>query len=49
MEVYDEIAQDMEKSWNSMCESENDRYPSARTRVTQGLNTTSQVKRAGAY
>jgi hypothetical protein len=49
MEVYDELAHNMETSWNSMCESENDRYTSKRTRVTQGFNTPSQGKPAGAY
>jgi hypothetical protein len=49
MEVYDEIAHDMETSWNSMCESESDRYPSARMRVSQGYNNPSQGKPAGAY
>jgi predicted nucleic acid-binding Zn-ribbon protein len=48
MEVYDEIAHNMETSWNSMCESKNDIYPSASTRVTQGYNTPSQGKPAGA-
>jgi hypothetical protein len=41
MEVYDEIAHDMETSWNSMCEFKNDRDPAARMRVTQGYNTPS--------
>jgi hypothetical protein len=36
MEVYDDIAHDMETSFNSTCEYENDRYPSESTRVTQG-------------
>jgi hypothetical protein len=49
MDVYDEIDHEMETSWNSMCESENDRNPSARTRVTQGYNTSSQGKLDGAY
>jgi hypothetical protein len=49
MEVYDEITQDMETSLNNMCESENDRDPSARKRVIQGFNTPSQGKPAGAY
>jgi hypothetical protein len=49
MEAYDELAQNMETSWNSMCESENDRDTSTITRVTQGLNTPSQGKLAGAY
>jgi hypothetical protein len=49
MEVYDEIAHDMETSWKSMYEYENDRDPSARTRVTQGYNTPSQGKPAGVY
>jgi hypothetical protein len=49
MEVYDKLAHDMETSWNSMCESENDRDTSTRTRVTQGFNTRSQGKPDGAY
>jgi hypothetical protein len=49
MEVYDELARDMETSWNSICESENDRDTSTRTRVTQGFNTSSQGKPNGAY
>jgi hypothetical protein len=49
MEVFDELAHSMEKSWNSMCEPENDRDMSSRTRVTQGFNTPSHGKLAGAY
>jgi hypothetical protein len=49
MEVYDEIAHNMETSWNSMYESENDRDTSTRPRVTQGFNTPIQGKPAGAY
>jgi hypothetical protein len=49
MELYDALAHDMETSWNSMCESENYRDTSTRTRVTQGFNTPSQGKPAGAY
>jgi hypothetical protein len=48
VEVYDEFAHNMEMSWNSMCESKNDIYPSARARLTQGYNTPSQGKPAGA-
>jgi hypothetical protein len=49
MEKYDELAHNMETSWNSMCESENYRDTSTRTIVTQGLNTPSQGKLDGAY
>jgi hypothetical protein len=49
MEVCDEIAHDMEMSWNSVCESKNDRHPSARMRVTQGYNNPIQGKPVGAY
>jgi chromosome segregation ATPase len=49
MEAYDELVQNVETYWNSMCESENDRYPSTRTRVAQGFNTPSQGKLARAY
>jgi hypothetical protein len=49
MEVYDELAHNMETSWNSMGESENYRDTSTRSRVTQGFNTLSQGKPAGAY
>jgi hypothetical protein len=49
MEVYDEIAHNMETSRNSMCESKSDRYPSARMRVSQGYSTPSQGISYGAY
>jgi molecular chaperone GrpE (heat shock protein) len=49
MEVYDELAHNMETSWNSTCESENDRDTSTRTRVTQGFNTLSQGKMTGVH
>jgi hypothetical protein len=49
MEVYDEIAHDMETSWNSMCESESERDTSARMRVSQGYSTPIQNKPAGVY
>jgi hypothetical protein len=49
MEVYDEIAHDMETSWNSMCESESEKYQSARSSVSQGYGTPSQGKPDGAY
>jgi hypothetical protein len=49
MEVYDELAHDMETSWNSMCESENDRETSKRMRVPQGFNTPNLGKPAWAY
>jgi hypothetical protein len=49
MEVYDELAHNMETSWISMCKSENYRDASTRTRVTQGFNTPSEGKLAWAY
>jgi hypothetical protein len=49
MKVYDEPAHDMETSWNSICESDNDRNTSTRTRVTQSLDTPSLGKPAGEY
>jgi hypothetical protein len=49
MEVYDGISHNIETPRNSMCESENDRNPSERMRVTQCYNIPSQVKPAGVY
>jgi chromosome segregation ATPase len=49
IEVYGEIAHDMETSWNSMCEPESDRDLSARMIVSQGCSTPIQGKPAGAY
>jgi molecular chaperone GrpE (heat shock protein) len=49
MEVYDEIAHDMETSWGSMCESGREKDMATRSRVSQGYSTPSQGKPAGAY
>jgi hypothetical protein len=49
MEVYDEIAHDMESSWDSMCESEREKDNTTRSRVSQGKSTPDHGKPAGAY
>jgi hypothetical protein len=49
MEVYDEIAHEMETSWDSMFESEREKDNTSHARITQGYSTPGQGKPAMAY
>jgi hypothetical protein len=49
MEVYDEIAHNMEISWDSMCESKREKDKTSHARITQGCITPGQGKPSGAY
>jgi hypothetical protein len=49
MEVYDEIAHKMKKSWDSMCESEYEKDNTSHARIPQGFSTPGQGKPVGEY
>jgi hypothetical protein len=49
MEVFNEIAHEMETPWDSMSESELEKDMIPHARVTQGCSTPGQGKPAGAY